>query len=98
MRSSYSLKRSCAVLFALALWARLWSEVGGAWSWQEISFTVGPVKSAYFSYPQNGSTSVDPSNPFIWYPAPNATSYVLDLGTTRGGTDLLNSGSLTTTS
>ena len=41
-------------------------------------------------FPVDGSTNVNVASSISWYYAPTATGYFLSLGTTPGGTDLLN--------
>jgi hypothetical protein len=60
---------------------------------------VNPVPSdappyATFTYPQNGSTTVDTATAFSWSSTSQAEAYYLDLGTSEGAKDLLESGSL----
>lgn len=76
------------------LWARIWTEVSNGWTYEDVSFTVGPLATAYFAYPQTGATAVDPAVPFSWYPAAGAQQYYLDVGTSVGAKDLVDSNSL----
>ena len=79
------------------LWARIYTDVGSTRTYQDISFTVAPLTTTYFSYPANGSQTVDPGQLFSWYAVPGVTEYDLYIGTTQGGSTLLNTGALTTT-
>src|SRR5207302_10744564 len=63
------------------VWARIWTDVSGVWTYQDISFTTGALSRAYFSYPANGAQNVDPTVPFSWYAVPNAQAYTLFVGT-----------------
>lgn len=80
------------------LWARIWTQASGAWSYQDVSFTALPLTKTYLSYPQYGGSAVDPSTPFSWYAVPNASSYTLYVGTTQAGNNLLNTNEIQTTS
>ena len=65
-----------------------------------LPLAVPPVNGpghATFIRPTNGATNVDTSQPFSWSPAPGAAHYLLSVGTTKGGYDLVNSGALPST-
>jgi serine/threonine-protein kinase len=53
-----------------------------------------PVDHATFTSPLNGQLNVDSSKAFTWSPTPDAQGYVLVVGTTVYGTDLVSSGIL----
>jgi hypothetical protein len=64
--------------------------------------SVTPVKlslapQAAFTYPVNGQTNVDTTQPFTWSTSLQAQGYYLAVGTRRNGTDLVNSGVLAPT-
>jgi hypothetical protein len=81
------------------VWARLWTEVNGAWRVdQDISFTTAPGLTAAFTYPINGATGVDYSKPFTWSAAAGAQRYNVYLGTSQGALDIAGSGELSGTS
>jgi hypothetical protein len=81
------------------VWARLWTEVNGSWRVdQNVSFTTAAITRAAFTYPTNGATGVDYSQPFTWSAGSGAQAYWVDLGTTQGAFDVARSGNLTTTS
>src|SRR5205807_2065184 len=80
------------------LWARIWTEVGGHWSFRDASFTAVAPSHSSFTYPQNGSTSVDTSKAFTWTSVPSAQAYYVYVGTAQGGQDLVDSGALSTSS
>jgi hypothetical protein len=80
------------------LWARLWTDVSGTWTYQDISFTAGNLATTYFSYPSNGATAVDTATPFSWYAVPGVTEYYLYVGTSQGSSNLVSSGAVTATS
>src|SRR5205085_2602901 len=54
--------------------------------------------SAVFVYPTAGAQSVDTTKPFSWTAVSGALAYYLKVGTTRGGSDLVNSGETQATS
>jgi serine protease len=60
------------------------------------SFTL-TVNQAVLTYPTDGATNVDTTQPFTWSTIPQAQGYILVVGTTVFGTDLLNSGVLPST-
>ena len=80
------------------LWARLTTTYPSSTSTSDISFVVSPS----FKYPTTGSLGIDPSTPFKWSAAAgangNTPTYRLLVGTTPGGNDLYDSGSISTTS
>ncbi|HEX3538941.1 MAG TPA: hypothetical protein VHT75_00735, partial [Acidimicrobiales bacterium] len=59
---------------------------------------VGPVSAApqqpALTWPVSGTAGVDSSRPFNWSRVPWATNYWLTIGTTEGGSDILNTGPL----
>jgi len=77
------------------LYATLLTEVDGGWtSYEAITFTAAQVR-ATFTFPLNGQTSVDPTQPFSWSAKPlQASAYILVVGTTHFGSNLVNSGIL----
>jgi serine protease len=57
------------------------------------SFTM-TVNQATMTYPTNGQAKVDVTKPFTWSTIPEAQRYILTVGTTLYGADLVNSGVL----
>ncbi|MDQ1398739.1 MAG: hypothetical protein QOK20_671 [Acidimicrobiaceae bacterium] len=55
------------------------------------------VNQATFTYPTEGLTNFDTTQPFTWSTIPQATGYFLVVGTTLYGADLVNSGVLPST-
>ncbi|MDQ1417602.1 MAG: hypothetical protein QOF81_3215, partial [Acidimicrobiaceae bacterium] len=47
-----------------------------------------------FTWPLHGQTGVGSDRPFSWSRIPWATNYWLTVGTSEGGSDVLNTGSL----
>src|SRR5579884_2521949 len=79
------------------LYAELLTKLDGAWTrYQAITFTAA-VGHATFTNPQNGQNNVNNAQPFTWATIPGAQGYILVVGTTRFGTDLVNSGILPAT-
>jgi hypothetical protein len=75
------------------LYFTLFTEVGGTWSYQAITFTAEPGK-AIFTYPTNGQAILSQNRRSIWTPAPRGGAYIVVVGTTRYGHDVANSGTL----
>ena len=64
--------------------------LGQAVSSSSVIVTNAP-RSAIFTYPVDSQTGVDTTVPFTWATAPQAQNYVLVVGSTLYGTDLVNS-------
>ena len=82
------------------LWARIFTFLGGNWnSYRDVSFTAAPQQhsQATFLYPTNGATNVTTATPFRWTTVPNGGNYWLLVGTTQGGSDVMNTGSMPAT-
>jgi K(+)-stimulated pyrophosphate-energized sodium pump len=75
------------------LWARIYSSVNGQWSHADVTFRAASDQPA-FVWPLQGQTGVRSDRPFSWSRVPWATNYWLTIGTSEGGSDLLNTGSL----
>ncbi|MDQ1393000.1 MAG: hypothetical protein QOF30_1977, partial [Acidimicrobiaceae bacterium] len=79
------------------LYATLLTETNGAWTlYQDITFTAATA-SATFTNPLNGQSGVDTTRAFTWTTAPAGQGYILVIGTTQHGTDVLDSGILSAT-
>jgi hypothetical protein len=77
------------------LWARVYTLAAGKQvASKDISFTVSPS----LSYPKDGARGVDATKPFTWPSDAQAQSYRLSIGTTKGASDVLDSGQITATS
>jgi hypothetical protein len=69
----------------------LLTEVNVTWNrFHDISFTAG-VGHATFTNPVNGQTNTNNARPFTWTTVPGAQGYILVVGTTTYGSDLVNS-------
>ena len=80
------------------LYARIYTELSGAWWYTDTTFTALPQLTAMITYPLNGAINADLTRPVQWSTVPNVQAYYLYLGTTPGATDLVNSGELSQTS
>lgn len=75
------------------LYATLLTEIDDAWNYTALTFTAAPGM-ATFTYPVNGQENVATPNTFTWSTIPAAQGYILVIGTTLFGTNLVNSGVL----
>lgn len=80
-----------------ALYATLLTETNGAWTRFQSAPFVAANPAAHLTSPTDGQANVDLSRPFTWAPGPAAQGYVLTIGTTKFGTDLLRTGVLPAT-
>ncbi len=78
------------------LYGRIWTQYAGQWSYSDISFSG--TNPATFTFPTNGSSSVDVSQPFQWTPVSGAQAYYLYVGTSVGLKDLVDTGEIQQTS
>jgi hypothetical protein len=79
------------------IYARLWSEIDGAW--QSTDYTYLAAGPAVLTSPAPGSTFSGSSVNFAWTPGGGVTQYDLFLGTTGVGSyNLYNSGHIAATS
>ena len=60
----------------------------------EIRFNASVPVAAMLTYPAHRSINADLSQPFRWTSVANAEAYSLDIGTSRGTSDLVSSGEL----
>jgi hypothetical protein len=86
------LSASVAALPGGALWARIYTYTQGAWIYTDTPFSVTGPATATFTYPTNGATNVDATQPFTWTPVASAAYYDVTIGATKGAIDVLNSG------
>jgi hypothetical protein len=78
-------------------WVRLFTEIGGSFSYYvDTTFTTG-VSPALITAPANNAKNVSTSPTLTWTSV-NGATYTLAIGSTPGGSDVYNSGSLSTTS
>lgn len=76
------------------LYATLLTKVNGAWSGFQAIMFYPAVGHAVFTNPLTGQVNVTTSQPFTWQPLAAAQGYILVVGTTHYGSDLVNSGIL----
>ncbi|MDQ1417525.1 MAG: hypothetical protein QOF81_3138 [Acidimicrobiaceae bacterium] len=74
--------------------ATLYTEVSGSWAGYHSTTFTAAAGRATLTYPLDGQANVDASVPFRWQTIPQAQAYLLSIGTTYGGSDLLWSGAL----
>ena len=77
-------------------YVRVWVKVAGVWRSTDSTFTVPPL--SYITYPTNGSTVADMSQPLRWTAVAGAQAYTLYVGTIPGAKDLASSGEIQATS
>ena len=85
--------------YGVALYARLYSYINGAWQYNDYTYTESgaPVK-AVLSSPAPGSTLTGSSATFTWTAGGGATKYELLLGTTgHGSSNVYNAAGTSTT-
>ena len=76
------------------LYASLLTESYGTWTLaQSLTFTAA-AGHATFTNPMNGQSNIDTTKTFSWSPVAGAQGYIVAVGTTPNGTDLVNSGIL----
>jgi hypothetical protein len=78
------------------LWARLTVKYGSVTTTDDVSFTAR-VRTARLTSPTAGS-SVYADKPLTWNAVSGADSYWLEVGTSPGASDLIDSGPITSTS
>jgi hypothetical protein len=77
------------------VYSTLYTKVNGVWSGaQTITFTAGVPTLAKLMSPVSGQTNVDPDALFTWTRVVNVRGYELMIGTTSGGSDVIDSGFL----
>jgi hypothetical protein len=79
-----------------AVYATLYSMVGGTWYSNVYSYTASTAGSglATITTPTPGSTLTGSSQAFAWGAASGAQAYWLDIGSTSGAHDIYSSGSI----
>jgi hypothetical protein len=78
------------------LYARVYWQTGTAWQYSEIQFAAAPSAIA-FTNPTAGQQNIDQTRMFTWSTSTSASGYLLEVGTTPGGFDLVDSGALPAT-
>jgi hypothetical protein len=80
------------------LYARIYTKTTSGWQHSQVSFKISVVPHAWFIYPLDGSMSISLDRTFQWTAVAGAEAYRLEVGTTPGGFDVLNSGNILDTS
>jgi hypothetical protein len=71
------------------VYVRLWSLIGGAWSYNEYSYkAASSVVKAAITSPVNGTTFASSTATFTWGPVSGAVTYFLDLNSSPGSRDI----------
>jgi hypothetical protein len=73
-----------------AVFARLWTKVGGIWRYSDSSFTTAATVATLTS-PVNGATNVSMTLPMQWTTVVGTQAYELYLGSTLGAKNILDS-------
>jgi hypothetical protein len=81
---------------SVTLYARMNTKVGGVWRYIDSTFTVAP--RARITWPADGASNVNLSQPIQWTSVAGVQAYYLYVGSTPGGKDLVNSGETLQTS
>ena len=77
----------------VALYGRLYTANGGGYvASSDVKFSA--ASGAHFTYPVDGEEAVDTTRLLTWTPDADAKGYYVIVGTTEGGSDLINSGAL----
>jgi endoglucanase len=80
------------------LYARIYTKLNGAYAnYQDITFTAAAGAKALFTSPTDGMTAVEATEPLKWSKVAEAQGYVVMIGTTVGGYDVMGSGELPAT-
>lgn len=83
------------------VFVRLWSRLGDQWQnfYTDYTFTAANLAGvATIASPLSGSTLDGPTTTFQWTPASGASEYWLEVGTTKGGSDLFGGSTGSSTS
>jgi hypothetical protein len=79
------------------LYARIWTKLtANTWSYTDASFAT--AARASFFYPTHNAIAVDPTLPFTWTAVPGALAYTLNVGTSLGAKNLVDTGEIPSTS
>jgi hypothetical protein len=81
----------------LTLYARMWTQTGGTWYYNDTTFVARPPIAA-LTYPADGATNVNQPITFQWSAVPNVQWYYLYVGTAPGLKDLIDPGGTLQTS
>ena len=81
---------------ASTIYARLWSRIGGRWETEDYVYTAATVIAVSMDAPVPGSVLSGADVTFQWSASGSVSQWTLQIGTTLGGNDLHDSGSLGT--
>jgi hypothetical protein len=84
--------------FGQTVYVRLYTLAGGAWLHADSTFSATSTATATITYPANGATNADLSQPIQWTAVAGAQAYYLYVGSTLGTNDLVNTGEIQRTS
>ncbi|HVU16352.1 MAG TPA: hypothetical protein VHD32_05485 [Candidatus Didemnitutus sp.] len=79
------------------LYATIWTQLEGVWYASGSSFATEPQLAGFNSI-ADGATAIPLSGPISWDGVPGAQGYRLQLGSGTGGSDIFDSGVVTSTS
>jgi hypothetical protein len=79
------------------VYARIWTKFDDVWRYVDSTFSTVALR-ARFIHPVVGAVGVDPQQPFQWTAAVGADGYTLQIGSTWGASDLLDTGEIQATS
>ena len=81
-----------------ALYATIYTQLDGVWRSQSVTFTVAPSQASFTAPLKdvylNPLNTFDPTAALTWSTIPQAQGYILVVGTTTFGTNVVNSGVL----
>jgi hypothetical protein len=72
----------------IAIYVRLWSQIGGIWQANDYTYTAANIPKAVMSSPAPGSTLPGALVTFAWTPGTGVTQYALYFGSTPGAANL----------
>lgn len=78
------------------LFARVWTKIGGAWSFNEIEFDS--ATKSVLVYPYQSASDTSAYETFVWTGVTDAQSYYLYVGTSPGAKDIVDTGETKSTS
>ncbi len=83
---------------ATTYYIRLWTMLNGHWASNYVDSTFSTIAgTSVLTFPANGASGITTSPTLTWTSIPNST-YVVNIGSTLGGSDIFNSGTISTTS
>lgn len=93
-----SVKIPAALASGTTYYVRIWTFINGHWASNYVDSTfTSVIVTAFMTYPLDGARKIDPYLTATWNTVKGAT-YVLNIGSSPGGSDVFSSGTLGTTS